>query len=181
MAIINAGAELNFDTLRLGALGDRLITNYSSTFAQAEGGGVTDRYWGNFVFNGAGELVGGTITQFSQTSNGVTLLHLYDASVSVVDVAFGMLNDISLGQLPIFGGADLITGSWANDLIRSQGGDDRVYGDGGADTVFAGTGNDTVWGGEGRNYLRGDEGSDSLTGGGAVSYTHLTLPTKRIV
>jgi serralysin len=172
VAIINAGAELNFDTLRLGVLGDRLITNYSSSFAQAEGGGITDRYWGNFVFNGAGELVGGTITQFSQTSNGVTLLHLYDASVSVVDVAFGMLNDISLGQLPIFGGADLITGSWANDLMRSQGGDDRVYGDGGADTVFAGTGNDTVWGGDGRNYLRGDEGSDSLTGGGEFDDLH---------
>jgi serralysin len=172
MAIISAGAELNFDTLHLGALGDRFITSYSTTFARAEGGGVTDNYWGNFVYNGAGELVGGTLTQYSQVSGGVVLLQIYDVAVPVVDLAFGILNDISLGQMQIFSGPDLITGSSANDLIRSQGGDDRVYGGGGADTVFAGAGADSLWGGEGRNYLRGDDGHDSLTGGGEFDDLH---------
>ena len=113
MAIISAGAELNFDTLHLGALGDRFITSYSTSFARAEGGGVADNYWGNFVYNGSGELVGGTITQYSQVSGGVTLLQIYDVSLSVVDVAFGILNDIPLSQLQIFSGPDLITGSAA--------------------------------------------------------------------
>ena len=81
MAVVNAGAELNFDELFLGPLGDRYITNYSSTFAQAEGGGVTDRYYGNFVFNSAGELVGGTLTQYVQQMHGQTVLQIYDVSV----------------------------------------------------------------------------------------------------
>lgn len=172
MAIISAGAELNFDTLRLGALGDRVITSYSSTTARAEGGGVTDFFWGNFVFDGAGQLAGGTLTQYAQVANGVTLLQIYNTVIPVADVANGILSNISLGELPIFAGADLITGSWQNDLIRSQGGDDRVYGDAGADTVFGGLGNDVVWGGDGRNYLRGEDGDDSLTGGADFDDLH---------
>ena len=151
MAIISAGAELNFDTLHLGALGDRFITSYSTTFARAEGGGVTDNYWGNFVYNGAGELVGGTLTQYSQVSGGVVLLQIYDVAVPVVELAFGILNDISLGQLQIFSGPDLITGSSANDLIRSQGGDYRGYGGGGAAPVLAGAGADPLRGRGGRH------------------------------
>ncbi len=165
MTVVAAGTELNFDELFLGPLGERYITSYSSTFAQAEGGGVTDKYYGNFVFNSAGELVGGTLTQYVQQFQGQTVLQIYDVSVPIVDLAFGIVNDVSLANFPIFNGADLITGSSFNDLIRSQGGDDRVYGGLGADTVFAGTGNDSVWGGDGVSYLRGEDGDDSITGG----------------
>ena len=126
MAVVAANAALNFDQLFLGALGQRVITNYTSTFAQAEGEGVTDRYYGNFIFNGAGELVGGTLTQYIQLFQNQMVLQIYNVSIPVVDLAVGILNDVSLANFPIFNGADLITGSAFADLIRSQGGDDDM-------------------------------------------------------
>ncbi|WP_293408327.1 calcium-binding protein [Phenylobacterium sp.] len=172
MTIVAAAAELNFDEIYLGALGERVITNYTSGFAQAEGGGVIDRYYGDFIFNGDGALVGGTLTQYMQIVQGVLSLHIYNVSVPIVDLAFGILNDVTLGELQIFNGADLMTGSAFNDLIRSQGGADQVYGGMGADTVFAGLGNDSIWGGEGRSFLRGEDGDDSLTGGSDFDDLH---------
>lgn len=172
MAVVAANAALNFDQLFLGALGQRVITNYTSSFAQAEGEGVTDRYYGNFIFNGAGELVGGTLTQYIQLFQNQMVLQIYNVSIPVVDLAVGILNDVSLANFPIFNGADLITGSAFADLIRSQGGDDVVYGGLGADTVFAGTGNDTVFGAEGVSYLRGDDGDDQLFGAAEFDDLH---------
>jgi len=157
--------SVNFDTFRLGPLGQRVIVEYSSSYARAEGGGVSDEYWGNFVFSDSGDLAGGTITKFVQTSGGLVSLELHNISLSVSDMGLAILNNLTLGDLPIFGGSDGIHSSPFDDLIRTGPGDDRISVSDGSDTVFAGSGNDLVFAGEGRNYIRGEDGGDTLIGG----------------
>lgn len=175
MAILTAGAALNFDIWSMGTqLGSHEITSYSSTFASATGGGVTSNFWGQFVYDGAGNLVGGTLNQFTQTSGGVVLINLQNVALPVAELAVAILQNSNLNSLSAFNGADVIQGSPYNDVLRSQGGEDVIYGGGGADildggtgadTVFGGLGDDRIFGGSQRSYLRGEEGDDILVGG----------------
>ena len=91
-----------------------------------------------------------------------------------------------------------------DNVLDGGTGNDRLYGDRGNDTLIGGLGDDYLRGDGGNDYLRGDGGIDTIvfgdldtevsllweyndkaqdTGHGldTVSYTHLTLPTKRIV
>lgn len=160
------GAALNFDTYRFGHLGPHVIDFYRESFASSSGGGLREEFRGSFEFNGAGELVGGTLTQFSQFGPpGPALLEIADISLPIAEFALAILNNKSLGELPIFDGPDYVLGSSYGDLLRGYGGDDQFNARGGNDTVFGGAGNDYILGASGHNYLRGEEGNDHIQGG----------------
>lgn len=181
MTTVTAGAALNFDTFRLGSIGSHVITSASSTFASATGGGITDNFYGQFLYDGAGNLAGGTLTGFTQVAGGVTLLSLSQMAAPVPELAYAILNNSALGQLSIFNGADHISGSMASDLLRGQAGNDLIYGQGAADILFGGTGDDSVYGDDGNdviygdggaNYLRGGAGDDLIRGGDGFDDAH---------
>lgn len=163
---------LNFDTFRFGPLGQRVISEYSSTYAKAEGGGVTDEFWGSFIFGPTGDLIGGHITKYVQSSNGHVVLELHNITLSVSDIASAILNDISLGELPIFQGDDGVHSSPYDDLIRTGSGNDLISASGGADTVFAGSGDDVIFGMEDKSYIRGEDGGDQLIGAESFDDLH---------
>ena len=162
------GAALNFDTYRFGHLGPHVIDFYRESFASSSGGGLREEFRGSFEFNGAGELVGGTLTQFSQFGPpGPALLEIAGISLPIAEFALAILNNKSLGELPIFDGPDYILGSSQGDLLRGYGGDDQfndVHGNMGDDTLLGGKGDDWVVGGKGQDLLHGEAGNDIVYG-----------------
>ena len=84
-----------------------------------------------------------------------------------------------------------VKGTDAADTINGGDGNDDLWGNSGDDTISAGAGGDFIQGGAGDDIIDGgsngvDEWSGQIIGDrvrydGAVSYTHLTLPTNREV
>lgn len=62
-------------------------------------------------------------------------------------------------------GADVITGSWADERISSLAGDDTLFGAGGDDALDGGAGNDILNGDDGHDNVIGAAGNDRLFGG----------------
>lgn len=62
-------------------------------------------------------------------------------------------------------GADLMTGTAADEQLDGDNGADTLAGLGGADTLIGGNGSDQLSGGSGRDRLEGGNGSDTLNGG----------------
>lgn len=82
--------------------------------------------------------------------------------------------DLSRGEYPFRGqanvvlgtpGPDVIYGGGLRDVICGLGGDDLIMSGGGFDLVNGGRGNDTIYGGEGADMLFGRLGDDRLFGG----------------
>src|SRR5215203_446747 len=65
-------------------------------------------------------------------------------------------------------GADVLTGTPANDIICGGAGADVIKGGGGNDTLKGARGADILYGGLGKDELRGGKGSDLLIGGAAA-------------
>ncbi|MGH1483141.1 MAG: spondin domain-containing protein [Geminicoccales bacterium] len=72
---------------------------------------------------------------------------------------------ITIDQLTVEGGDDVLEGGNGNDTIEGGGGNDTIDGGNGRDTIDGGIGNDTIDGGNGRDTIDGGEGNDIISGG----------------
>ncbi|MBP8148209.1 MAG: choice-of-anchor L domain-containing protein [Limnohabitans sp.] len=94
--------------------------------------------------------------------------HIYDSGIFISNFSAGNTPGsgvVITPDVPCTEGADVVTGSVADELIKLLGGDDTAYAGGGDDIVMAGGGNDKVYGGSGNDVLEGDAGDDYLDGG----------------
>ncbi len=108
---------------------------------------------GNFTYDGNGDLIGGTLTGFSETWNGTTQWSFSGLSMDIGTFAFYYANYDNNGFLnAALAGADTMTGSAFNDFL---------LGFGGVDTINGGDGNDYIDGGAGADVLNGGNGNDS--------------------
>ena len=91
--------------------------------------------------------------------------------------------------ITIESGSNTIHGGNGDDVITLGDGNDKVYAGAGNDTIHAGLGANEVYAQAGNDIVLATGGDDKIVGGtgddvlagGAVSYTHLTLPTNREV
>jgi Ca2+-binding RTX toxin-like protein len=151
MALLTAGAAgINVDTLSIIdlLLGDVQVA--TATQFVLKDGAWLEQFQGQFTYNGAGTLTGGTVTGWQETFQGNVVFEVSGFSVPVPTfLNWVNTSDNEAVRSTILGGADSIAGSAVADVLRGY------------------AGNDTITGGEGQGYLRGDEGDDVLTGGSA--------------
>ena len=120
----------------------------------------------DLVYDGAGNFVGGVITDFVEVESGVALVTMTNASADA-----GLLNArLAAGDGSgvwdlLLSGADIVNGSARSDLLFGLGGNDLLYGNDGDDNLQGQNGNDTLYGGAGRDTLSGSSGNDVLDGG----------------
>lgn len=141
------------------------------TYAQV---GATERYYGNFLYDGTGSLAGGTLIAYDQSINGQYVVQATGLNLSATTVANLTLagNSPALMTLAL-GGNDQIWGGiyddWINggngaDAIIALDGNDSVYGGAGNDDVNGNKGNDKVYGDDGADWVRGGQGADTILG-----------------
>jgi Ca2+-binding RTX toxin-like protein len=158
------------------AYGDWAVTeaNASTITLHYPDVGVDEHFYGNFLYDGTGNLAGGTLTAYDQVLNGQYVVQVTDLNLSATQVASAMAaNDTGrLLQLAL-GGNDSIVSNIFDDTIYSGPGNDTVIAFDGYDEVDGGDGNDdlngnrgddTVHGGIGADFVRGGQGSDLVFG-----------------
>jgi Ca2+-binding RTX toxin-like protein len=118
---------------------------------------IYTHYYGNFVYDNANNVVGGTITASDIAYGGKTLVTFTDQDEPAVDVWSAIK-----AREPVVGGFVELNG---NDSIFSNIYNDTINSRSGNDTVIALDGNDSVDGGEGDDNLNGNRGSDTVHGG----------------
>jgi len=139
----------------------------------------TDYLFGSgFTFDGAGNIIGGTVQGIAQDVNGTFTYALAGCSVSALDFwaatqTVGNADDIAMFNLMLAGNDFILLANFndrfdsgaGRDLIYARSGLDRINAGADDDIVLAGTGNDRVNGGTGNDILYGDVGTDQLNGG----------------
>ncbi len=143
-----------------------VYTSATATAITLSDGVDTFTYTGNFIYNAAGELTGGTVTQVDRWSNGVHQFTMTGISAAALPVLTADANDEHelLASL-LLADADTITGSYGADFLSGIDGNDSIAGGGGNDTLDGNNGNDTINGGNGNDHLFGGAGNDQLFGG----------------
>ncbi len=88
-------------------------------------------------------------------------------AVNNLGLSFGKTEKIFGGNFEptLFKGADVITGSNANDRLNGFQGDDTIGGRGGNDVIVGSAGDDTINGGGGDDIINGNAGADIIDGG----------------
>jgi len=190
---IGQGAGEPFDVpadFEIGDLGRLTITGRNSgsivgTYAEIGLPNFTGEITGrDFVFDGSGNLLAGTVTGVRQTGPGGLVVDATGFSVPAlvwrgfVDARADALaaqtilagNDVINGSafgenLAGFTGDDAIFGNGGNDVLLGELGDDRLFGGAGDDTLRGGQGDDTLSGGAGNDILAGDDGTDTVATG----------------
>lgn len=138
-----------------------------TTFSAAGEDGFTFTYTGTgFVDNDADDVPDtGTIQDISVTFEGDPVFLVSGLNMDWPDYwNFVALGDQALFLNTVFGSADTITGSSANDYLIGLGGNDTMSGGGGKDTLDGGKGKDDIEGGNGKDKLIGGAQQDTLAG-----------------
>ncbi|GAB2576801.1 hypothetical protein GCM10027034_03850 [Ramlibacter solisilvae] len=128
------------------------LTVADAGLIQIVAGMVTFNYYGNFIYDGDGDLVGGTHTGFE----------MYDGANGGLQARITGLNidAITFFSTLAWGNAEAVTQLWfsGNDTLIGSPGDDFLEGYAGADSISAGAGNDLLEGAD-------DATVDTLVGG----------------
>ncbi|HWI84976.1 MAG TPA: calcium-binding protein [Sphingomonas sp.] len=185
MTNLTAGdqAEIQMSTFPV----DKLLTGtYSAASATAFkvdiGDGHVVTYSGaGFTFDGAGHLLGGTVTGLAETSGGAPVLTITGMNVDAASyVQWSHDADSTAALDAMFGGDDSMVGASGDDYLTGLNGHDIILGHDGADTLLGGDGNDHIYGqsasggpdgadsisgGDGSDYIQGNAGNDTLDGG----------------
>lgn len=120
------------------------ITANSTTLVVTDG--YRYAYYTGYGFQYSGtEVVGGTLTGFSQSAGGVTHLRVTDFSISAAEAdRYISANQTYLLYPRVLAGNDTITGSAYADRLLGFSGNDVLRGNGGRDTLDGGTGTDVA-------------------------------------
>lgn len=145
------------DTNNLGITQFLSATSYSNSATQivaSFGDGRTQILTGNFIFDGSGALIEGTITGIAESNLAGSSYQLVGLSLPVTSF-LGFLNvgDTAGLTAALFAGNDGVLGSNTTN--------DTLSGGAGADTLSGLGGDDTLDGGTGVDQLIGDAGNDT--------------------
>lgn len=173
MALFKTGARfgVNMDTIDLAILfqGETTLANSGRIYVD---GSFGDRValFGDFGFDGAGFLAGGTLNHIQENLSGYLHFDVSNFSASATRiVGLAQTGDMDQALTIILNGADSIIGASFDDVLHGYAGNDTIDGGGGYDTITGGAGNDVIVSGtnhgRGDSYLRGDDGDDSIVGG----------------
>ncbi len=141
--------------------------------------GVVDNYFGNFVLSET-SVIGGTLTQFSETYRGscpstVTGLQVPAAPMAA---AVQFVDTMTMLNL-LFGGSDTILGSAYGEPIYAGPGNDTVIALGGDDLIVGWDGNDDINGNQGQDVVLGGAGADTVRAARAPTPSAATTATTR--
>ncbi len=117
-------------------------------------------------FDSTGLPTVGTVTGFAQLSGSTVLFQMNSFAIPAQTVVGHILaNDANALIATLFGGNDVIYGSFFTDELYGFGGNDTFHPNGPDDTIFGGDGDDTVRfiGAPGAAYLDGGAGSDQIS------------------
>jgi Ca2+-binding RTX toxin-like protein len=129
-----------------------------------------------------------SVPTFSGDFGDITMIALADGKFMMT---WTLVNNAVIGESDVFSaifgtsgplsiptdGADVLSGSSANDAIDGLGGNDQIFGLAGSDYLVGNTGNDTLNGGDGDDNLVGGSGADVLVGGAGYDFARYDFAT----
>jgi serralysin len=143
-------------------LGNVTLISRSSSLIQASFGAYLIRMHGNYTYNEAGQLTGGTFT-------GMDVFYLTTPQYSIQGLSTDILsltyNPAASSDAAIFSKNDILDGSSRADVLIAYNGNDILNGNDGNDRLLGGGGNDTLNGSVGSDILSGGAGVDQMVGG----------------
>jgi Ca2+-binding RTX toxin-like protein len=142
--------------------GNATITSTTPTVIQASFGAYSIRMHGNYSYNTAGQLTGGTFTGMDVSYRSALQYSVSGLSIDVYSLVY---NPAASTDAAIFSRNDTFNGSFGIDVLRAYNGNDVLYGNGGNDRLAGDGGNDILYGGTGRDILNGGTGMDRMVGG----------------
>src|SRR3990167_1702560 len=128
MALLIAGAAgISVDTLDIDDLLEGVALVASATAFTLKDGDWLEEFQGQFAYDGAGELSGGTVTGWRESFKGEMVFDVSGFSVPVATfVGWVNTSDNEAARSTILGGADTIQGSAAADILRGYAGDEVI-------------------------------------------------------